>query len=361
MTAAYYFVDFVIFSFFGWIYECTFCSFKTKHWQNRGFLFGPVCPIYGSGVVLCMIVFGKEPHFAGGQTPLWQVFLICMLGSAVLEFTTSWVLEKFFHALWWDYSDVPLNIQGRICLPASIGFGVAGSLIVHFLLPLLSELERSTDPLMNEVLSLILMFFLASDLSLTVASLTQLLDKMEASEKEFNERMEAGYRIMQQGPDAALSAAIGMAGAAGGKAREKAVAAGEKARERVGAAGEKAIERVGAAGEKAREKVGEAGMKAKEKVAARALAARLDAAAKIRSTGRILSPRERYHLNNISTFRKYKDRALAQRIREKIMRFEGSIGSPLDRTVRRGPDDGEAAIYSEVKGKNEDNAAGRDA
>ena len=86
MFISVYFIDFVVFSFIGWIYECTYCTCKTKHWQNRGFLFGPVCPIYGSGAVAAMMVFGLLPQFSAENTPIWEVFLVCAAGSAVLEF-----------------------------------------------------------------------------------------------------------------------------------------------------------------------------------------------------------------------------------------------------------------------------------
>ena len=81
MWISRYFVYFVIFSFFGWIYESIYCTIKSKRWENRGFLYGPLCPIYGAGGV--------------GITAI------------VLEYGTSWTLEKLFHAYWWDYSEMP--------------------------------------------------------------------------------------------------------------------------------------------------------------------------------------------------------------------------------------------------------------
>ena len=63
----------------------------------------------------------------------YRIFLICFFGSIVLDYTTSWALEKLFHAYWWDYSDVICNINGRVCLPASIGFGLAGILVFYAL------------------------------------------------------------------------------------------------------------------------------------------------------------------------------------------------------------------------------------
>ena len=116
MIIAAYFVNFIVFSFMGWVWETVYCTFKTKHWQNRGFLYGP---IYGTAAVTAMIVFNFVPVLNTGSLASWKIFLICAAGSAVIEYATSYVLEKIFHAVWWDYSTVPLNINGRICLPAT--------------------------------------------------------------------------------------------------------------------------------------------------------------------------------------------------------------------------------------------------
>lgn len=130
----------IVFSVLGWVYECIYCSIKSGHWENRGFLFGPVCPIYGTGAISVFILV-EYVHFMSFEVPpLWQIFLIFALGSAVLEYTTSWIMEKFFHARWWDYSNLPLNLNGRICLPASILFGVMGILILKYA-PLLWKLR----------------------------------------------------------------------------------------------------------------------------------------------------------------------------------------------------------------------------
>ena len=72
----------------------------------------------------------------------WQIFLVAFLGSIVLEYGTSWALEKLFHAYWWDYSSMPLNINGRVCFPYSVGFGVAGLIVVYFIAPFTNLTSR---------------------------------------------------------------------------------------------------------------------------------------------------------------------------------------------------------------------------
>ena len=127
MWLSRYFLWFLGFGLLGWIYETSYVTIKEKKWSNRGFLFGPVLPIYGVGAALiCAVV---EFVLKDGYT-WWQIFLISYLGSVVLEYSTHWTLEKLFHAYWWDYRDMPLNINGRVCVPASIAFGLAGLLVV---------------------------------------------------------------------------------------------------------------------------------------------------------------------------------------------------------------------------------------
>ena len=228
---AKYFVDFIIFSFLGWIYECIYCSCRTKHWQNRGFLFGPICPIYGSGAVAGMIIFGALPVFRDTPVPIWKIFLISAAASAILEYATSYVLEKLFHAVWWDYSKVPFNLHGRISLPTTTGFGLAGILIVKFLLPFVENLQAGISVMTSEILSLLLMAMLAADLALTVSSLTQLLQRIEAAQQEFNEKMENSYQIAQQGPRVTYAHMADAAKNAGVKVKE----AGDKARHELAA------------------------------------------------------------------------------------------------------------------------------
>lgn len=126
-----YILYFAIAGFLGWIYETAAMTFYQGKWDNRGFLSGPFLPIYAFGCLACLLLFS---FLFPGCTKL-QVFLIGVIGSMILEFGTSFVLEKIFHTVWWDYSICPGNIQGRICPPASLGFGVAALLVVFVINP----------------------------------------------------------------------------------------------------------------------------------------------------------------------------------------------------------------------------------
>lgn len=115
---------FLIYAFLGWCSEVAFAAVNKGKFVNRGFLNGPVCPIYGFGMLIVV-------------TALWGLkgnLILLFLGSAALttalEFVTGFVLEKFFHDKWWDYSDMPFNIKGYICLKFTVLWGLAATFIV---------------------------------------------------------------------------------------------------------------------------------------------------------------------------------------------------------------------------------------
>lgn len=182
-------VYFVIYSFLGWIYETIVCTIKWKRWENRGFLFGPVCPIYGTGAVGSMIVM-EYINSAGVDYSWWQVFLYSTLASIVLEYSTHWTLEKLFHAKWWDYSYMPLNIKGRVCLPFSVGFGIAGLLIVYFINPFIYSITEWISPFGYELMGLIFMCLIGMDISLTATALAHFDVYVKDTQEAWNNHME---------------------------------------------------------------------------------------------------------------------------------------------------------------------------
>lgn len=194
MVVSKYFIWFILFSFMGWVYETIYCTLNKHQWQNRGFLFGPICPIYGVGAVAASIVCSGV---ALPKMSNLKIFLVCFFGSIILEYATSWVLEKLFHAIWWDYSKVKFNIHGRVCLPASIGFGLAGLLVVHVILPFAQHATGFLPPLAMEVLALLLMAVFAADTALTVSALTSLTQNLQAIEAQVNKQMEELYANLE--------------------------------------------------------------------------------------------------------------------------------------------------------------------
>lgn len=180
---------FAILSFMGYIYECIVMVLWTGKWDNRGFLFGPIIPIYGFCAVLGTLLF---EYVYITYNPL-TVFLISMFGSAVVEFVVHYFLEKKFNAIWWDYSKSPFNIQGRICLPASIGFGIAGLIIVYFINPFVFNLIFSIPEWLVDLLAVIFVIIFTIDLTLTLSVLSKLVDKTQDIYKNINKYLD--YRL----------------------------------------------------------------------------------------------------------------------------------------------------------------------
>ena len=125
---------FFLYGFLGWCTEVAFQAVRQGKFVNRGFVNGPICSIYGFGVLSVLLVL----------EPLKDNLLILFLGSvvftSVLEFLTGWVLEKLFHDKWWDYTNRPLNIKGYICLEFSLAWGVACVVVVDLIHPLIVKL-----------------------------------------------------------------------------------------------------------------------------------------------------------------------------------------------------------------------------
>ena len=125
-----YFLLFFFCSMLGWLMEVTCKLFQFHRFINRGFLIGPYCPIYGFGAVfVTLLLSGFSDH------PV-AVFLLAMLVCGTLEYVTSYVMEKLFHARWWDYSQRKFNLNGRVCANTLIPFGLLGLVMVYFLKPL---------------------------------------------------------------------------------------------------------------------------------------------------------------------------------------------------------------------------------
>ena len=120
---------FIIYSVMGWIMETVLCSYNEKKFVNRGYLSGPYCPIYGVG--MCLIIVTLSSY----QDRLTDLFLGGMLVASALEYFTGWIMEKLFHAKWWDYSDKKFNLHGRICLQISIAWGILSFLLIKGVQP----------------------------------------------------------------------------------------------------------------------------------------------------------------------------------------------------------------------------------
>lgn len=125
---------FFFYCFLGWVWESCYVSACRRQWVNRGFLHGPLLPIYGSGAIL--ILFVTLP----AEENLWLVWLLGMIAATALEYVTGDVMERLFKVRYWDYSKKRFNLNGHICLSSSIAWGFFSVLLVRFLHPPIGRL-----------------------------------------------------------------------------------------------------------------------------------------------------------------------------------------------------------------------------
>lgn len=137
MNVFQYFILFMIYSFLGWIIEIINEIITEKRFVNRGFLIGPYCPIYGFGVLLMIGLLNRYIN-----DPI-VVFIMSIVLFSILEYFTSYIMEKLFKARWWDYTDRKFNINGRICLETMIPFGIGGLLVMYLVNPFVINVINS--------------------------------------------------------------------------------------------------------------------------------------------------------------------------------------------------------------------------
>lgn len=157
MSLDYLFISFMIYSFGGWLFETTIISlWESGHFLNRGSLLGPYCPVYGGGAVLGIIMAHHIPH------PAVQFFASACL-CIVCEYICATILEDGFHVKLWDYSGMPFNYKGRICLLGFMFFGIATTVISRFVEPIVVSLLDSADGRIVTVTAILLALVLAGD------------------------------------------------------------------------------------------------------------------------------------------------------------------------------------------------------
>lgn len=159
---------FFIYAFLGWCTEVSYAALHTGKFVNRGFLNGPVCPIYGFGVVL--VLRALEP--LSGNTPL--LFLGSVVLTSLLEWLTGFVLEKLFHQRWWDYSEEPFNLGGYICLRFSLMWGLACLFVVKIVHPTILWGIQAVPHTLGWVLLGVFAAGMAVDLAATVRTIARM-------------------------------------------------------------------------------------------------------------------------------------------------------------------------------------------
>lgn len=152
------FIKFILYSFVGYVAECIFVSVENKKPTNRGFLCGPICPIYGVGGIF-MVFFLKKY-----KDDILAIFVLGAILATIVEYITGWALEKLFHNKWWDYSKNKFNINGRVCLLNTILFGLGAVVVVMFADPFVDKMLSVMPNIIKTIIGFILIIIFVLDM-----------------------------------------------------------------------------------------------------------------------------------------------------------------------------------------------------
>lgn len=159
------FLYFILYSFLGWLLETCYCSIQQHRLVPRGFLYGPICPIYGTGV-LVMILF-----FTPLKGNLLLFYVVAVVVMSAWEYFVGWLLEVTTHVKYWDYSQYRFNLKGRVCLWVALVWGGLSYLVIFWIHPPIQRLYSRIPPWMTAALSAMLLTLLLIDTVLTIRHL----------------------------------------------------------------------------------------------------------------------------------------------------------------------------------------------
>lgn len=152
-----YILIFITCAFIGWIWEVILTLIQHGTLVNRGVLHGPWLPIYGFGgliIIMCLRHLNKSPVL---------VFLAAALSCGIMEYLTGWYLETFKHMKWWDYSNLPFNLHGRVCLFSITAFGLCGLLLTYIISPIFFDMFNHIPINLKMTFCILIMTIFVSD------------------------------------------------------------------------------------------------------------------------------------------------------------------------------------------------------
>jgi uncharacterized membrane protein len=192
-----YIIWFVFYSVAGWVYETIVCSAEQRKLVMRGFLSGPYCPIYGFGAIIDLSVIGWI------ENPV-LLFLAGATLACLLEYFTAWLLEVFFHAKWWDYSEMKFNIKGRVCALGALVFGLFAVFLVKFGHPLVVRQTAGLPVTFQILLAIFLLAVLLLDTVVTITQLSMFNEKLKGLQKILTEPHAGPHDYLERAIDAAI-------------------------------------------------------------------------------------------------------------------------------------------------------------
>lgn len=177
------FICFLIYSFIGWLYEVIVSIVRKHKFINRGYLLGPICPVYGFGSLLITILL------EGHKGNIIHSFISAILICSILEYFTSFIMEKIFKTRWWDYTYKKYNLNGRISLDVMLLFGVAGVFILYIVNPFLTKLISSFNTTSLYVTSIIIFILFIADIILSTTVTFKIRETITNYEKDSTEEI----------------------------------------------------------------------------------------------------------------------------------------------------------------------------
>ena len=178
---------FFIYSFIGWVWEGCFVSGRKPRWVNRGFMYGPMLPIYGFGALAVLI----STITVRDSIPL--IFLFGMVGATLLEYVTGAVMGRLFNVKYWDYSNQKFNLNGYICLTSSLGWGLFSVLLVKFVHVPIEGAVLKIPTIIAEGIAFVLTVAAAVDVTQSfndAMDLKRILAQLEESKKQIRKIQE---------------------------------------------------------------------------------------------------------------------------------------------------------------------------
>ncbi|MDD7281584.1 putative ABC transporter permease [Floccifex sp.] len=179
-------IVFFIFSFLGWCMEVILKFIQLHRFVNRGFLVGPYCPIYGFGVVFIIVIIGDILKI---HNSIFAVFIEGFIICGILEYVVSYALEKRYHARWWDYSNKPLNINGRVWIGNLCLFGCAAVVIIEVVYPLLRTMLDSISITSRNLIATLILILLFVDCIISRQAMHVIRDEIDGTAADDTEEI----------------------------------------------------------------------------------------------------------------------------------------------------------------------------
>lgn len=193
MQVCYLILVFFIVSVAGWVMEVVLKYIQYHRFINRGFLIGPYCPIYGSGAVFITLTVGAVSNF---ENSYGATFMVSLIVCGVLEYLVSFCMEKRFHARWWDYSEKPMNLNGRVWIGNLIWFGIGGTFIIKLVDPVLYQWVSRIPEKPLHTISAVIVVIMVTDFSVSHFVMKFIKTSVESSEADSTESISKEIRLL---------------------------------------------------------------------------------------------------------------------------------------------------------------------